>query len=762
MTNSVILRGLLRLMPLYNPYVATIKHYVMNLRTWETLMLVCAFCFCALSGAWAQADLKPTFVSTPNAGRVGDLLSVQLSIQNNGNVEAPFSVWALRLSSDPVLSPDDLGLEAQFNAPVPAGQSVTVQANIRIALDYPRSGGHYLIAVADSKSAVSESDETNNLASRPFDVQLYLPPQNCQTDLGAVALLCTQTQPNNTLLAYKRTANGVEALQLDAQGKIINAQNSGPLAYDSVQVRNGKVIRKDPKGSILWERDIPANVLDRFPTIEAAAWLPNGQFVLSGYQKFFHPQGNVSQNRDSLVLVRTDANLNYLEYRLAAQNARQIDDDRVYAIKASSDGGILLAYNRMDDQIFETPMLSVAKFGSDLRPNTLDVLVGHRPHSITQTPCGQWLLRTAYQFASIKGLRYGNQDTWFDLETGRLLQRHVAGFGNLSQFGDYREYFFETLGQDSLYVGFTLLRDGPPIDSVSVFYRSSANAVPMRRNIPYVAFRQLVPFAGGTKLLALGQSDGKLWSYDLDCKPAAPVADLELTLTAAPNDPSLWTYANLFLTLKNTGNLAAQNIRVDFMDQSNPQVWSRLAYVSSSAPAGTAFNDWLGRWNVPILLPGERKILTYRIFTKVGGDIPVFAQVAQSTTPDVDAVAGNDFNQTPNEDDETLLVLKVGPIATDHGVEARAADTTATTCQLAISPNPAANRILVQIQGDWHGQATLTLMDVWGRVLLDQKGDGNTAGKWVLDLSNIPAGRYSLLVSNEAGQTISRLVSVYK
>lgn len=734
----------------------------MNLRTWETLMLICAFCCHTLSGLWAQADLKPTFISVPNAGYVGNLLSIQLSLQNVGTVEAPFSVWSLRLSSDPVLSPDDLELESQFNAPVPVGQSLTVQANIRIALDYPRSGGHYLIAVADSRNAISESDETNNLASRPFDVQLYLPPKNCQTDLGAVTLLCTKTQPNNTLLVYKKTANGVEALQLDAQGKITSTQNLGSLAYDSVQVRNGKVLRKDPKGNILWERAIPSNVLDRFPTIEAAAWLPNGQFVLSGYQKFFHPQGNVSQNKDSLVLIRTDANLNYLEYRLAAQNVRQIDDDRVYALKASSDGGVLLAYNRMDDQAFTTPMLSVAKFGPDLRPNTLDVLAGHRPHSITQTPCGQWLLHTAYQFASIKGLRYGNQDTWFDIETGRMLQRHVAGFGNLSQFGDYREYFFETLGQDSLYVGFTLLRDGPPIDSVSVFYRSSANAVSVRRNIPYVAFRQLVPLAGGTKLLILGQSDGKLWSYDLGCKPSAPGADLELTLTAAPSNPSLWTYANLFLTLKNTGNLAAQNIRVDFMDQSNPQVWSRLAYVSSSVPAGTAFNDWLGRWNIPALLPGESKILTYRIFTKVGGDIPVFAQVAQSTTPDVDAMAGNDSNQTPNEDDEALLVLKVSPIAPDHGDEARAADSTATTCQLAISPNPTRDRTLVQIQGDWPGQSTLKLMDVWGRVLLEQRGDWNTGEKRVLDLSKIPAGRYSLVVSNEAGQTISRMVSVYK
>lgn len=749
-------------MPVYAPYVATIKHYDMNLRTWETLLLSCVFCCFTFSNLWAQADLKPTFIAAPNAGYAGDLLSIQISLQNIGNVEAPFSVWALSLSSDPVLSPDDLALEAQFNAPVPAGQSVMAQANIRIALDYPHSGGHYLIVVADSKSTVTESDESNNAVSHPFEVRLYLPAQNCQTDLGPVELLCAKAQSNNAVLAYKQTANGVESLRLDAQGKIISTQNLGPLAYDSVQVRNGKVLRKDPKGNVVWERTIPANVLNRFPIIEAAAWLPNGQFVLAGYQKFFHPQGNVSQNRDSLVLVRTDANLNYLEHKLAAQNTRQIDDDRVYALRATSDGGVLLAYNRMDDQAFVTPMLSVAKFGPDLRPNALDVLMGHRPRSITQTPCGQWLVRTSYQFASIKGLRYGNQDTWFDVETGRMMQRHVAGFGNLSQFGDYREYFFETLGQDSLYVGFSLLRDGPPIDSVAVFYRPAINAAPIRRNMPYVAFRQIVPLISGTKLLVLGQSDGKLWSYDPDCKSVAPSADLELTLSATPSNPSLWTYANLFLTLKNTGNLVAQNIRVDFMDQSNPQVWSRLAYVSSSAPAGTTFNDWLGRWNIPALLPGEQKILTYRIFTKVGGDIPVFAQVAQSSTPDVDAMAGNDVNQTPNEDDETLLVLKVSPITHDKGIESRTADTTTTTCQLAIFPNPARDRVSVQIQGDWHGPTALKLLDVWGRALLNQDGVWNTAEKWVLDLSKIPAGRYTLLVSNQAGQTISKMVSVYR
>jgi subtilase family serine protease len=117
-----------------------------------------------------RADLVETALTTtpPRVVRApGTSFSVTDTIQNIGAARADASTTRYYLSRDPVKSPDDVLLGGSHSAhglDPGASHSATVSVSIPAATPL---ASYYLLACADDKNAVDESDEGNNCLATP-------------------------------------------------------------------------------------------------------------------------------------------------------------------------------------------------------------------------------------------------------------------------------------------------------------------------------------------------------------------------------------------------------------------------------------------------------------------------------------------------------------------------------------------------------------------------------------------------------------------
>ncbi|MCD6332212.1 MAG: right-handed parallel beta-helix repeat-containing protein [Bacteroidales bacterium] len=111
-------------------------------------------------------SVTPAFLST------GETFSLSVVAGNRGNapVELYYEVM-IALSKDTIYSPDDFTLERFDHNPYPAGyQEVLNRGGYRIPPE-TSPGDWYLIMIMDFNRVVDESDETNNTAIAPLQVQ---------------------------------------------------------------------------------------------------------------------------------------------------------------------------------------------------------------------------------------------------------------------------------------------------------------------------------------------------------------------------------------------------------------------------------------------------------------------------------------------------------------------------------------------------------------------------------------------------------------
>ncbi len=196
--------------------------------------------------------------------------------------------------------------------------------------------------------------------------------------------------------------------------------------------------------------------------------------------------------------------------------------------------------------------------------------------------------------------------------------------------------------------------------------------------------------------------------------PSGNKPDLELTLTTPNLNPGQWANAPLTLTIKNNGTVAANGVKVQFLDQSNPNISSKIAYVSSTAAAGTIFNNWTGLWDVIQLQPGESKILTYNGFTRVATGIAVFGQVSAQSPADLDSSPANNTTGTPAEDDEARINLNGTPLLAGDDRDSETGEIVLKN-DFEVFPNPASNAVALRLT-DYVGKGvTIRIFDQFGR-----------------------------------------------
>jgi len=170
-----------------------------------------------------------------------------------------------------------------------------------------------------------------------------------------------------------------------------------------------------------------------------------------------------------------------------------------------------------------------------------------------------------------------------------------------------------------------------------------SNDVPFKSSFPYVAS----PFS------AVGDCSGVLVDDGGDdgMNPLTD-ADLELSITTPNTNYRLFGAVPFTITLTNKGPLNATGITV------SAPLPAGLVYSNGNASAGS-YDNFTGVWNVGVMAPGQTVTLQQNLFSVGTGEINNFVQVQTSSQNDPDSAPGNDTNQTPDEDDESLATVRV-------------------------------------------------------------------------------------------------------
>ena len=110
----------------------------------------------------AKSDLIVTAVSSPSTGKVSGLITVSVTVKNQGSASAPTSLLALMFSGDTAITLSDIYTGWGCNTGnLVAGASITCGGQIQIPANLAL-GTYYFGAYADKNGVVTESNEINN------------------------------------------------------------------------------------------------------------------------------------------------------------------------------------------------------------------------------------------------------------------------------------------------------------------------------------------------------------------------------------------------------------------------------------------------------------------------------------------------------------------------------------------------------------------------------------------------------------------------
>ncbi len=129
--------------------------------------------------------------------------------------------------------------------------------------------------------------------------------------------------------------------------------------------------------------------------------------------------------------------------------------------------------------------------------------------------------------------------------------------------------------------------------------------------------------------------------------------DLELSLTTSLTEPEYNPGELLYfsLTVKNTGTITAENVRIDipYTENGGLFIWTT---------EGISFLGEQTRWEIPSIPANDSLSLTIGYFMPSdNSDFNLYAQVVAADQEDVDSTPENGDGISPNEDDETVISL---------------------------------------------------------------------------------------------------------
>ncbi|WP_164891191.1 CARDB domain-containing protein [Botryobacter ruber] len=188
----------------------------------------------AITLAPAEVDLA-VLTPTVSAASVvsGGTVNVTSTIKNNGTTAAASSTVGYYLSADAVFNSADVVLESSSGGTLAAGATASRTATLTIP-DATTAGNYYILFVADHANAVSETNETNNVASVALAVTAAL-----RADLLVTAASVSKatTVAGDTIAVTATIQNSGQA---SAGGSMVGYYLSARNVWDNTAVRIGQ------------------------------------------------------------------------------------------------------------------------------------------------------------------------------------------------------------------------------------------------------------------------------------------------------------------------------------------------------------------------------------------------------------------------------------------------------------------------------------------------------------------------------------------
>ncbi|MEM1323242.1 MAG: CARDB domain-containing protein [Bacteroidota bacterium] len=484
-------------------------------------------------GGTLKPDLAISLRDAPSFVVPGDRVSFKWEAVNVGDAMSGSFVVRGYLSADRQLSSDDIFLSSDAVAELNPGERTTVfNSTGNVPIDLYPPGDYFIIIRADDGENIEESDESNNVFVQRIFVTGFESPAECTYSAGAGRLLCTERQANGEVDIFLLDQGNVDQVRLDRDGIEQSRQSLGPLVYDSLLVQGDQLVKKLANGVIAWQRSIPANIRAISPNIEAAVELNDGSIVLGGFQKIQILPGSPF-DQDSLVLIKTDANLNLQRSSAVLRNSRNIADDQLHRLIAHPDGGFTAVYTLYLQNIIPRPQLTIRKFSADLRVGGAIIFSSDILDEFIQTPCDNYLINTRISFVAQKSNFSGTGQYTIDVNALEMINERRVGTGSVDLFGPYRNYSFVNFGAERLQSGYEFLRYTDPFPGLKNFIFQSNGAVDSV-NTDFIPFAQIVP-TSPSSVLIFRELEGQVLAYNPECNPPQDKPDLRLAnLVASP------------------------------------------------------------------------------------------------------------------------------------------------------------------------------------------------------------------------------------
>ncbi len=234
--------------------------------------------------------------------------------------------------------------------------------------------------------------------------------------------------------------------------------------------------------------------------------------------------------------------------------------------------------------------------------------------------------------------------------------------------------------------------------------------------------------------------------------------DLEISLAADNLKPGQWRNVELVLTLKNMGTAAATDVQVSFLNQSDPDVFSKLVYSSHIISPGTTFDYWFGNWKIAKLAAGETVVLKYQSFVKVADEVSIFSEVKSTNEVDLDSSPGNSIDLNPSEDDEVLLILNAVNLLQPGDRKSISQPTDLP--DFLIFPNPAGEMLFINFEKRIEKNIEITIVDINGINRFTKNVKFDQPSVLPIDLSGWKNGVYFLKIQAAGMRSVSRKIVV--
>jgi hypothetical protein len=474
------------------------------------------------------SDLAVVNVVAPTRLAYNRVDSMSFDIKNIGGLTSAYGYVNVYLSSDnSELNPPIFIGYFSFDSIAP-NASRTYKNNVYIPNTWSSETANIVVFV---KAYDNETSLANNTSTSRASVTL--PPLSCGH----------QISPNNTVLCFDNAnpnavkitvveGDAIVQKTVDKNGNLLNSSVVDSQIKDSVLVFNNQVIKKFPNGSIVYSKTIPPSVLSRFPKIELALEMSDGTFVLAGLQKYIAPQGNIPYNRDSLVLITTDAQLNFQESSVVFANGGPYVPPyngvlRLIGIPNTNQFIVMFYIGRSES--VDQSMLNLAKYKKN---NTqLRAINGYANGSyligkpILTTACGNNLFfknGVAIGGGSKGGTDGGVYTTVLSLDSMRplTLKSIISGSSLLGSSKSYAYVFNPTLQENGKTISGSFSYNTSngaqlPPDLVIFFY-DNFGEISFRKTIPFLPYDHIIRTGDSTCLIVINRND-QSFAYNPDC-----------------------------------------------------------------------------------------------------------------------------------------------------------------------------------------------------------------------------------------------------